>query len=188
MNIFSFKGGLNKPCRHVTEKMVLFAITSYGNEIMLYDALKSGLVKKVNETNDNLWDSFRPQKTLEDYASSLQYFKLFVHKTTYNGSSAWWSWYLQLDEREPKVTIHSFGGERSPLVFSAKCKILTDKEVLEKLNLEECSKAWLGRVEGRPPDEVLKSMVEIETIDPKKDFRKIRIRRKTDERLGKGTN
>jgi len=181
LNTFTFQGGVSKPRTHLTEKLLLFVITPYGNELSIFDAKKMGLVRETSSSDllpaNNPWEPFR-RLTAEpvSYTSTLPNIKVFVHQVGHNIASTYYSWYINLDEDGPKITIRPFSGRNSPLIFTANGNVLTREEIKDKLKLKEWNSTWVDSELNKPPVEILNSMIEIEQIDRKKNFRKIRIR------------
>jgi len=171
LNTFTYRGGINKARSHVNEKLLLFIITPQGQEMSHWDAVRNGLIKngEVSAT-DNQTD-----KSPKTYTTILKHFKVFVHQDGFQKGKYFHSWFLELGEIYPLVTIRCFSCQRGPLMFEANARVLTLEEVEEGLNLEGQTLRWLHNEMYKPPLEVLNKMITTKPLSPKDGFRKIRL-------------
>ena len=170
MNSFSARIGLHKPRSHITEKLIVFALSPQGNELTLWDATRNGLIKEGEITAP-----VTTEKPVRNYTTILKHIKVFVHQDGFQKGKYFYSWFLELGETLPLVTIRCFSGQRGPLMFEANARVLTLEEVEDELNLDGQTLRWLHNEMYKPPLEMLNKMLTTKPLSPKDGFRKIRL-------------
>lgn len=163
MNSFINRGGVHKPTEHTTEKMYVFVVTPQKEEVILYQAVRVGLVQQEKDR--------QAAEAPSIYRTQLNLVKVFVHRDGMKVAKYYYSFYVELDKEGPDITIYSFSGDRGPLIFHAKGNILKpdDKRIPES--------SWNEITAYRPPSEALQRMVVIKHPDPKLNMRKVMVRR-----------
>ena len=164
---FQFYGGVAKPSLHVSEKFLMFFVVG-GKEIPLYQMIRDGLVHRdpvkggVYHTGNNIA-------------------KIFTASQGFGIAKRYYSFYFRFRDSDvnPVVTIKGFAAEGIHRLhnFKGTVTFLKKSEILSILDDESESRIFMER-QRTLPVEMLRTLVEVDRSNLKKNIREIRIGRR----------
>lgn len=164
--IFEYKGGVEKPDEHSTEKFLVFMVAG-GIEVAVWDMEREGLVTNDSKSRGSIRKGAK-------YKTGLNLVKVFLAQSGFGIQRRFHSIYLRLLQGPAQeVTIRPFS-DSLDFYFKAQAEILTSKQALNILSPESPSRRFVARQSPLP----LKIMERIITIDRsrlREGVRKIRI-------------
>jgi hypothetical protein len=162
---FKYRGGVNKPTMHSTEKFLMFFVVG-GEEIPLHVMLREGLVwRQQDQSGFDLPDS---------YYTGANVAKIFTSAVAFGDPKRFHSFYIRFINDNPTVTIRGFGERSKSHFFEGKVSFLRKSEILTLLGDHNPSKGFVAR-QRTLPVETLKRLITVDRSELKQGVRHIRI-------------
>lgn len=162
---FEYKGGVEKPDEHSTEKFLVFLVAG-GNEMAIYEMEREGLVE-----NKGLSKSIRGGV---EYSTGINIVKVFLAQSGFGIQRRFHSIYLRLLQGPAaEVTIRPFS-ESLNFFFKAQAEILTSKQALAILSPDSSSRRFVAR-QSPLPVKIMERIITIDRSRQREGVRKIRI-------------
>lgn len=166
---FGYKGGVEKPDIHSTEKFLMFLVPG-GMEIPLWEVEREGLVKR----GDTALLTGHGGAGFE-YTTGINIVKIFLSRQGFGIPRQFHSIYLRLlDGPASEVTIRPFSYDQLNFFFRGQAEILTNKEALNILNPESPSRRFIA-TQPPLPVKVRDRIITIDRRKQKEGVRHIRI-------------
>lgn len=131
---FLFKGGTEKvhdgTPQEQTYKFFLFSILE-DREIIFYEAMKQGLIKKVPQRPDEVLEQRPSDAGMSDpYVSFSPEVKIFMNSQGFGVRRAYYSFFFRFDKTAANlITITPFGPNRGQFAFQARGRFMSTDEI-----------------------------------------------------------
>jgi hypothetical protein len=159
----TYRGGVAKPGMHEQEKFLLFFLVGE-NEMPFYQMLKEGLATRKEDGRDL-------------FVTVYNTAKIFTSHQGFGIQKKYHSFYVELDEVSPILTIYPFSGQGSTggFLFKAQARLLDRKEVLQRLGASSESRKFFEKQETLALN-LRERMVMIDRSEMKKGVRYVSIK------------
>jgi hypothetical protein len=162
---FEYKGGVEKPTEHSTEKFLVFLVAG-GNEMAVWDMEREGLVE-----NKGLSKSIRGGV---EYSTGINIVKVFLAQSGFGIQRRFYSIYLRLLQGPAaEVTIRPFTEDLN-FFFKAQAEVLTSKQALNILSPDSSSRRFVAR-QSPLPVKIMERILTIDRSRQREGVRKVRF-------------